>query len=211
MKYVMSDIHGQDDLFFKMLKEINFSKEDTLYILGDVVSRGPGSIKILLYIMENDNAIMLKGNHEAFLIDYHKKNKFYFNPEHPWMDYGGLETYNELRNFSNASEIFNKIAAYVSTLPLFKHIQVGDKTFVLVHSELFLQDGLIYPYQDEKTILWGNMKRARPIILKENLFIISGHLRANTLNEDGSNNVFLNIHGFLLTAAVDLKVDGSTA
>ena len=39
--YVVSDIHGEDDRFHAMLQKINFSKEDTLYILGDVVDRGP--------------------------------------------------------------------------------------------------------------------------------------------------------------------------
>ena len=38
--YVVSDIHGEDDRFHKMLKLIRFSKQDTLYILGDVVDRG---------------------------------------------------------------------------------------------------------------------------------------------------------------------------
>ena len=33
--YVVSDIHGEDDRFHAMLQKINFSKEDTLYILGD--------------------------------------------------------------------------------------------------------------------------------------------------------------------------------
>ena len=47
MTYVMSDIHGRIDLFEKMLNEINFSKNDKLYVLGDCIDRG-GGLKVLL-------------------------------------------------------------------------------------------------------------------------------------------------------------------
>ena len=35
--YVISDIHGNYDLFMELLKKIKFSEKDTLYVLGDVV------------------------------------------------------------------------------------------------------------------------------------------------------------------------------
>ena len=37
MVYVMSDIHGQYDLFIKMLRIISFSDKDTLFVLGDII------------------------------------------------------------------------------------------------------------------------------------------------------------------------------
>ena len=37
MTYVISDIHGCFDRYEKMLEEIEFSDEDTLYVLGDVL------------------------------------------------------------------------------------------------------------------------------------------------------------------------------
>lgn len=51
MVYVMSDLHGCYDAYVKILKKISFSKEDILYILGDVVDRGPNGMKILLDIL----------------------------------------------------------------------------------------------------------------------------------------------------------------
>lgn len=39
--YVMPDIHGEADRFHAMLVEIGFSSDDTLYILGDEIDRGP--------------------------------------------------------------------------------------------------------------------------------------------------------------------------
>lgn len=38
--YVMSDIHGCYEEYRKMLDKIRFSKEDILYILGDILDRG---------------------------------------------------------------------------------------------------------------------------------------------------------------------------
>ena len=39
-RYVMSDIHGEADRFHAMLEKIEFSADDTLYILGDLIDRG---------------------------------------------------------------------------------------------------------------------------------------------------------------------------
>ena len=51
MIYVMSDIHGCYPQWLNMLKLIDFSVEDELYILGDVVDRGQEPVPLLLDIM----------------------------------------------------------------------------------------------------------------------------------------------------------------
>ena len=65
--YACSDIHGQYGLFQKMLKDIRFSDDDLLYIVGDVIDRGPESIPMLLDIMSRDNIVCLLGNHELMM------------------------------------------------------------------------------------------------------------------------------------------------
>lgn len=42
--------------------------EDTLYILGDVVDRGPEPMKILKYMMAHSNIIPIIGNHEVMAL-----------------------------------------------------------------------------------------------------------------------------------------------
>ena len=64
MKYAMSDIHGCYDEFIAMLNKINFSKEDELYILGDILDRGNKPIDILDYVIAHKNIYLIKGNHE---------------------------------------------------------------------------------------------------------------------------------------------------
>lgn len=68
--YVMGDIHGEADRFHAMLKKIQFSEDDILILLGDVIDRGPDGIALLLEIMEMPNAIMLLGNHEYMMLQF---------------------------------------------------------------------------------------------------------------------------------------------
>ena len=44
--FVLSDIHGEYNKFINMLDKIHFSDKDTLYVLGDVLDRGPEPIKV---------------------------------------------------------------------------------------------------------------------------------------------------------------------
>ncbi len=64
MVYCMSDIHGEYARYLDLLKQMAFGEEDTLYILGDVVDRGPQPMQVLLDMMARPNVIPLMGNHE---------------------------------------------------------------------------------------------------------------------------------------------------
>jgi serine/threonine protein phosphatase 1 len=70
MRYCCSDLHGCFDEFMELLRKINFSGNDIMYVLGDNIDRGPKPIELLKYIYEHDNVISLMGNHEEFLLDY---------------------------------------------------------------------------------------------------------------------------------------------
>ena len=56
--YVMSDIHGQYKSFVKMLNLIRFGEDDKLYVIGDVIDRGPDGIKIIQHLMKMKNAVI---------------------------------------------------------------------------------------------------------------------------------------------------------
>ncbi|MBQ3061782.1 MAG: metallophosphoesterase [Lachnospiraceae bacterium] len=72
--YVISDIHGQIDAFMSMLTQIDFTENDEMYILGDVIDRGPKSIECIKWIMARDNILTLLGNHELILYDGYINN-----------------------------------------------------------------------------------------------------------------------------------------
>ena len=62
--YVISDIHGEYDKFVELLDRIGLKKTDTLYILGDILDRGPRPVSVIEKLMEMPNVIPIVGNHE---------------------------------------------------------------------------------------------------------------------------------------------------
>ena len=82
MIYCMSDIHGELDRFKAMLDLINFSSDDTLYIIGDVIDRHPGGVEILKIIKDTPNMFMLLGNHEQMCLDTLGPNSVYGSRRH---------------------------------------------------------------------------------------------------------------------------------
>ncbi len=64
LTYVCSDIHGRYDKYKALLDAISL-KDSDLYVLGDVIDRGPEGVKILQDMMCRPNVFPLLGNHEA--------------------------------------------------------------------------------------------------------------------------------------------------
>lgn len=132
--YVMSDIHGYCLEFINLLEQIKFSKDDTLYILGDVVDKGPDSIALLNCINKSKNIILIKGNHEAMMLDFLKTNDEEYKEN--WFINGGDQTYKDylLLNKKERINIYNMLYS----LPLYKEIDVNGKHFFLSHSGLII-------------------------------------------------------------------------
>lgn len=132
MHYVCCDIHGQYDLYKKLLEQIDFQKEDTLYILGDVIDRGPDSIPILMDIMERDNVEMFIGNHELMMLDYlsedpdkDKVSWFYGNN-------GGQITFRQFLTLSLTDR--EEVLAYLKKAWIQKYVEVDGIAYALHHS-----------------------------------------------------------------------------
>lgn len=128
--YVVSDIHGEADRFYAMLDKIQFSDEDTLYILGDVVDRGPDGVALLQKIMTTPNVVMILGNHECMMLDY-----LVSDPDpvaiRRWNKNGNrptLDTFLKLKARDQRS-----ILEYLRSLPTHLEIEINGKWFYLVH------------------------------------------------------------------------------
>ena len=64
---IISDIHGGYDFFVKLLEKVNYTSDDILFILGDILEKGPDSLKTLRYVMElyeKGNVYMVLGNND---------------------------------------------------------------------------------------------------------------------------------------------------
>ena len=69
-RYLIGDIQGCDAPLARLLARIGFSaSRDTLYVLGDLVNRGPASAAVLRRLMAfGDAARCLLGNHDLSLL-----------------------------------------------------------------------------------------------------------------------------------------------
>ena len=70
MIYICSDIHGLYDRWQRLLKAIDLKEDDTIYVLGDMIDRGPDGIEVLRDMMHRDNVIPFMGNHEHMMLMY---------------------------------------------------------------------------------------------------------------------------------------------
>ena len=70
MHYLIGDIQGCCDAFEQLLAEIDFSpSRDHLHVLGDLVNRGPASLRTLKHLRRlGDAATCLLGNHDLHLL-----------------------------------------------------------------------------------------------------------------------------------------------
>lgn len=161
MKYVVSDLHGYYDKYIKAIELLD--DDDELYIIGDVIDRGPNGIKILLDIMARDNVTLTKGNHEYLLYNDLSElagsdtidTKRIISESLTYGDIGQSET---LKAFSrlSAKEQF-AILEYIFELPLHIKLCVNSKDYILVHAGLPDFKGTPIPIEhlDEDDLLVG--------------------------------------------------------
>ena len=164
MVYVMSDIHGEAQRFQKMLKLIQFSADDTLYIIGDVADRYPGGVELWEEIMQAPNMILLKGNHEDMCVKTLGRNSE-FGMRDLWRQNGGNHTYRELLYITGQAQR-KRLLKWLEGLPVQLDITVQDREFRLVHG---------WPSHNEEDCLWGRPMDGLPMNLPEHSIAVIGH------------------------------------
>lgn len=134
MTYVMSDMHGHLNLFNSMLKQIQFSENDTLYVLGDAIDRGPNGIKILLKIMRNKNMFMVLGNHEYMMLNYYiGDRRDFFQNLSIWASNGCDPTIKQFKSYAESTQ--NRILKFIRKLPIEYRVEINGRMYILCHSQ----------------------------------------------------------------------------
>lgn len=128
--YVLSDLHGERERFHQMLQTIEFSESDTLYILGDVVDRGPDPIGLLQEILDTPNMTLLLGNHEYMCLQC-------YSPEATETDWRRWNRNNNLPTRSGLDALEpdarKKLLDAMRCLPVHVELTVNGQRYYLVH------------------------------------------------------------------------------
>lgn len=143
----MSDLHGCLKEWEDMLEKIQFSENDTMYVLGDVIDKGKNPVKLLRKIMTMDNVMCLMGNHEYDFLKMfydllttpaeHRSfilNTFKVILYDNWKFKDGLNTCQEFKQLSIKEG--RQIGDYIKSMKLYYEITVNDCKYILSHSGL---------------------------------------------------------------------------
>ncbi len=143
MFYAISDIHGCFDAFMAILEKIRFSDEDTLYIVGDAVDRGPGSLEVLDYIFSKPNITYLMGNHEEMMHTWLETKHL---NDRSWFANGGDVVWEQIKD--KGDEYLNALHLKIKSLPKNAHVKINGRNFVLGHA-------CVADVKDSGLTLWG--------------------------------------------------------
>ena len=136
--YVCSDVHSHLNVFEQALDYIGADAK--LYIIGDVIDKGPDGIKVLQKVMKDPRCELLMGNHDMMFLQYlYCKKEFHPDTyefreiEYNWvMNNGGRATLRDYKKLSENEKM--EIYKYLENLPLLKMITINNRDFILVHA-----------------------------------------------------------------------------
>lgn len=199
MIYVISDLHGYPfDKFQELLNRANFSKNDYLFILGDVVDRGMEGTQYLKWLLFQENVELLLGNHEAMLLscsflfeEINEENVQNLTAEKldllaNWKDNGAKWTLEGFYAMEQEDRI--SIIEYLREAPLFEIVSVNGKDFLLTHSGLggFEAGKKISAYSADE-LLWNRPKLSDRYY--DNITTVFGHSPTFMYGEEYSGKI----------------------
>lgn len=129
--YVFSDVHGHFRTLDRLLERVSPTSDDRIFMLGDMIDRGPDPIAVVKCCHELPNTTVLMGNHEDLMLSY------YADPHDPgnqinWEINGAGPTQRGLRELPPEERV--ELARWLFTLPLYAQTEVGGRRFLLVHA-----------------------------------------------------------------------------
>lgn len=201
--YVVSDIHGCYKEFKSLLEKIEFSDDDTLFILGDVLDRGPEPISVIKDIMGRENVFFLKGNHEVMALDAFdsflgveitEKNidnlsDDAFFPYFAWLENGGDTTMKQLSCLPHEERV--EVLEFIRESYDYDALEVDGKLYILVHAGLrnFAPDKELDEYTIED-IVWDRPDYDKRYYPSERIFLVTGHTPTQLIRHDRQPLVF---------------------
>ena len=153
--FVMSDIHGQYELFLKMLDKIKLKRKDLLVIIGDICDRGKKSYEIYMKCMKmrklGYNLKFILGNHEDMLLEdlendypirYETEYSVFRNSK--YFENKDMKDWHE----ENFLEEIEWLVKWLKNCPLI----ISGNENIFVHAGLDLKK--VLEKQEKETVLW---------------------------------------------------------
>lgn len=131
--YVFSDVHGHVAPIARLLSRVSPSDEDTLYMLGDMIDRGPDPLGVMYLCRDLPGCTVLRGNHEDLMLSFFK-NPHGDMEQINWLINGGGTTAEGLAALPGAR--CAELLDWVESLPLAAHTMVNDRRYLMVHAGL---------------------------------------------------------------------------
>lgn len=143
MTYVVSDIHGEYRKFLDLLKQIRFSEDDLMYVVGDLVDYGEEPMELLADLSVRLNIYPVAGEHDylaaRMLTGFEKMRKSgaapdagYISEMTAWVkEKGGQPTLSGFRELDEEQR--EGILDYLTEMPLFEEAEAGGREYLLVH------------------------------------------------------------------------------
>ena len=201
MVYVMSDIHGQYEKYVEMLKKIEFKESDELYILGDVVDRGDGSIKILKDMSMRTNVYPILGNHDLTAAIILKKlcaeitaenfethlNEDFLDMYSMWLFDGGKETLDEFKNLPIEDKEW--VIEYLEEFTPYEQIEVNGNKFLLVHGGIpFEKKNIELSKQSVYQLIIERPDYSHRYYI--NTYLVTGHTPTLNISEEYTGKIY---------------------
>lgn len=176
--YAIGDVHGRNDLLLELIDQISLesdriddARQSYLLFLGDMIDRGDASrdvLETLMQLRRERNVLLLKGNHEAAMLD------FLDDPEsgRNWVSFGGQQT---LASFGiptpnrslGSHELLGIHSDFVDAirpyLTLFAASTVSHQSGHVFFCHAGVNPHRALEQQSERALLWGHPEGQVPL------------------------------------------------
>lgn len=182
---MIADIHGEYDMFMELLDKIKLEDKDTLYILGDVLDRGPHPVQVLLKLMEMPNAVCLAGNHELMALECLEFLRREITEESiakmapaaidnllTWQRNGGAATINEFHQLDRETQ--EEAIEFLKDFLIYEKLAINGNHYLLVHAGLgnYAPEKEIEAYS-LKELVWDRADYETRYF--DDVYVVTGH------------------------------------
>lgn len=178
--FFVGDIHGQFDLFMTSLRAAGFNQDkgDVVISVGDMIDRGPDSIK-MLQLLETSWFHAVMGNHERMLLDgLNLQSDTCLADRWNWQKMNGGDWYTQSEELQ--SEVLRLIPT-ISALPLAIEVNTDQGRIGVIHANVpnnqWPSASVLLEPNIKKHVMWSREKGQLARVIVERYMNTSAPLK----------------------------------